>query len=143
MYFGLTNVPAMFQRIMNDLLKKWILAKKLVVYLDDILIFTNSIEKNEQITKEVLQVLSENNLFVNLEKSTFFANKIEYLGTIVSHGKASMDPAKVQGVTDWPVPTKVKHVQAFLGLANFYRRFIKDFAKFAKLLTILTCKDQK
>ena len=143
MYFGLTNAPATFQRMMNDLLKKWILAGKLVVYLDDILIYTGSKEENEMITKEVLQVLADNDLFVNSEKSTFFTDTIEYLGTIVSHGKASMDPAKVQGVTDWPVPMRVKHVQAFLGLANFYRRFIKDFAKHAKPLTILTRKDQK
>ena len=143
MYFGLTNAPATFQRMMNDLLKKWILAGKLVVYLDDILIYTDSLEENRQITKEVLQVLTDNDLFVNSEKSTFFTDKIEYLGTIVSYGQASMDPEKVKGVTEWPVPTRVKHVQAFLGLANFYRRFIKDFAKHAKPLTILTKKDQK
>jgi hypothetical protein len=143
MYFGFTNAPATFQAMMNELLKDLIQGGHVKVYLDDILIYTMTIEENMKITKLVLQRLEENDLFAKPEKCFFFQKQIEYLGTIISYGTIKMDPAKVAGVRDWPTPVRVKQVQAFLGLANFYRRFIQDFAKYAKPLTILTRKDQK
>ncbi|KAL7280515.1 hypothetical protein ACG7TL_005447 [Trametes sanguinea] len=85
--------------------------------------------KHRALTREVLKRLREKDLFAKPEKCLFEQSSIEYLGMIISKGKISMDPKKVAGVTDWPRPTKVKQVQAFLGFANFYRRFIKDFAK--------------
>jgi hypothetical protein len=142
MYFGSSNAPATFQAMMNEILVDLILEGKVMVYLDDILIFTEDIEENRSITAEVLKRLRENDLFVRPEKCFFEKDRIEYLGMIISHGHVEMDPAKLTGVTDWPRPEKVKQVQAFLGFANFYRRFIQDFAKHAKPLTILTQKEQ-
>ena len=143
MYFGFSNAPATFQEMMNDILKDLILEGKVMVYLDDILIFTITVEENRAITAEVLKRLQDNDLFAKPEKCFFEKDSIEYLGMIISHGHIKMDPTKLAGVTEWPAPTKVKQVQAFLGFANFYRRFIKDFAKHAKPLTTLTKKDQK
>jgi hypothetical protein len=142
MYFGFSNAPATFQAMMNDILSDLILEGKVIVYLDDILIFTETVEENRQITSEVLRRLEENDLFAKPEKCFFEKDCIEYLGMIISYGHIEMDPKKLSGVTEWPQPTKLKQVQAFLGFANFYRRFIKDFAKLAKPLTILTKKDQ-
>src|SRR5438128_7938072 len=142
MYFGFTNAPATFQTMMNNVLADLIEQKKVTVYLDDILIYTKTVEENRKITKEVLKRLKENDLFCKPEKCFFEKERIEYLGMMISHGKVEMDPVKVAGVLEWPSPTKVKQVQAFLGFANFYRRFIKDFSKHAKPLTILTQKDQ-
>ncbi|GJE96953.1 marY1-like reverse transcriptase, partial [Phanerochaete sordida] len=102
----------------------------------------NDKKEHRRIVHEVLQRLEDNDLFAKAEKCLFEKDKLAYLGMIISHNHVEMDPAKVSGVMDWPVPTKVKHVQAFLGFANFYRRFIKDFAKIAKPLTTLTKKDQ-
>ncbi|KAL7277513.1 hypothetical protein ACG7TL_008434 [Trametes sanguinea] len=142
MYFGFSNAPATFQAMMNDILGDLIRDGHVIVYLDDILIFTNDIHQHRALTREVLKRLREKDLFAKPEKCLFEQSSIEYLGMIISKGKISMDPKKVAGVTDWPRPTKVKQVQAFLGFANFYRRFIKDFAKYAKPLTSLTKKDQ-
>ena len=142
MCFGFSNAPATFQAMMNDILSDLILEGKVMVYLDDILIFTKNVKENRWITLEVLKRLKENDLFAKPEKCFFEKDCIEYLGMIISHGHIEMDPAKLTGVTEWPRPVKVKQVQAFLGFANFYRHFIKDFAKHAKPLTILTKKDQ-
>ena len=142
MYFGFCNAPATFQAMMNEILIDLILEGSVMVYLDDILIFTQDKKENRRITKEVLKRLQENDLFAKPEKCFFEQDRIEYLGMIISHGHIEMDPAKLAGVTEWPTPTKVKQVQAFLGFANFYRRFIQDFAKHAKPLTTLTKKDQ-
>ena len=142
MYFGFSNAPATFQAMMNDILGDLIRDGHVIVYLDDILIFTNNIREHRKITQEVLKRLRDNDLFAKPEKCFFEKSSIEYLGMIISKGHIEMDPKKVSGVTEWPRPTKVKQVQAFLGFANFYRRFIKDFAKHAKPLTSLTKKDQ-
>ena len=141
MYFGFSNAPATFQAMMNNILGDLICKGKVMVYLDDILVFGNDKKEHRKIVKEVLKRLRENDLFAKAEKCFFEQDKIEYLGMIISKGHVAMDEKKVSGVLEWPVPTKVKHVQAFLGFANFYRRFIKDFAKIVKPLTNLTKKD--
>lgn len=142
MYFGFSNAPATFQAMMNDILGDLILKGKVMVYLDDILIFGNDIKEHCALIKEVLKRLRDNDLFAKAEKCFFERSSIDYLGMVISKGNVAMDPKKVSGVLEWPVPAKVKQVQAFLGFANFYRRFIKDFAKLAKPLTDLTKKDQ-
>jgi hypothetical protein len=119
-YFGFSNALATFQAMMNDILSDLILKGKVIVYLDDILIFTNDCAENIRITKEVCQRLQDNNLFAKPEKCFFLKDWTEYLGMIISHGHIEMDPAKLSGVTNWPRPEKVKQVQAFLGFANFY-----------------------
>ena len=122
MYFGFSNAPATFQAMMNDIFADLIQEGCVMVYLDDILIHTKDKKENRRITREVLKRLRENDLFAKPEKCFFERDRIEYLGMIISEGHIEMDPAKVSGVTDWPRPKKVKHVQAFLGFANFYRR---------------------
>ncbi|CDO77880.1 hypothetical protein BN946_scf184690.g1 [Trametes cinnabarina] len=138
MFFGLTNSPATFQMMMNDLFRSLVLAGKVVVYLDDIIIFTNNLEEHQKIVRQVLQILRENHLSCKPEKCEFETQQTEYLGHIISPGKVQMDPGKVAGVTEWPTPRCKRDLQAFLGFANFYRRFIKDFAKIATPLNRLT-----
>jgi hypothetical protein len=142
MYFGNSNAPATFQSMMNHIMEDLIRSGKVMVYLDDILIFGNDRKEHRKLVKEVLKRLRDNDLFTKAEKCYFEKDSIEYLGMIIEKGQARMDPAKISGVLDWPTPTKVKHVQAFIGFANFYRRFIEGFAKIVKPLVDLTKKDQ-
>jgi len=141
MFFGLTNSPATFQTMMNDLFKELIDEGCVVIYMDDILIFTETLEEHQRIVKRVLKVLAESKLYLKAEKCSFEQTKIEYLGLIISAGQIEMDPVKVEGVSKWPIPSNVKEVQSFLGFINFYRRFILDFSDMAKPLHNLTRKD--
>ncbi|KAJ3015341.1 hypothetical protein NUW54_g1068 [Trametes sanguinea] len=104
MFFSLTISPATFQMMMNDLFQALVLAGKVVVYLDDIIIFTNNLEEHRKIIRQVLQILWENHLSCKPEKCKFETQQTEYLGHIISPGKVQMDPGKVAGVTEWPVP---------------------------------------
>ena len=140
MFFGLTNSPATFQLTMYTLLKHLILAGKVMVYMDDILVFSNTLEDHRQTVREVLQILRENKLYLKPEKCDFEKTKIDYLGMIIWKGHVQMDPVKVQGVATWPEPECKKDVQSFLGFCNFYRRFIRDYGRIAKPLTSLTGK---
>ncbi|GLB43148.1 putative retrotransposable element tf2 155 kda protein type 1-like [Lyophyllum shimeji] len=141
MFFGLTNSPATFQAMMNDIFRDLIAQGVVCVYLDDILIYTKTLEEHRRITRIVLDRLREHRLFLKPEKCEFERTEIEYLGLIISHGTASMDPVKVAGVAEWPVPKNKKEVQSFLGFTNFYRRFIRDFSRHARPLFDLTAKD--
>ena len=141
MFFGLTNSPATFQTMMNDLFKEVIDDGHVVIYMDDILVFTSDLESHRRIVKKVLEILAKNKLYLKAEKCSFEQTKVEYLGLIISAGKIEMDPVKVQGVSAWPTPSTVKEVQSFLGFVNFYRRFIMDFSHIAKPLHDLTRKD--
>src|SRR6267154_926273 len=144
MYFGLTNSPATFQTMMNDILQDLREGKTVIVYIDDILVFTNGDrERHRKTVREVLQHLKDNDLFLKLEKCSFEKEKIEFLGLIVENGKVSMDPVKVEGVKAWPTPTCVKDIQAFMGFANFYRRFILGFSEIARPMNDLIRKDVK
>jgi hypothetical protein len=141
MYFGFCNAPSTFQHMMNEVLKDEIATGHVVVYIDDILVFTDNLTLHRQLVARVLEKLRSNNLFIKPEKCRFEQSEVEFLGLIVGKDSIRMNPSKVEGVSQWPTPTKVKHVQAFLGLANFYRRFIQNFAKITRPLTLLTCKD--
>ena len=136
--FGMVNAPASFQSLMQSLLGK---LPFVVVYLDDILVFSRTPEEHEKQVREVLQILEDNTLRAKKKKCAFFQSSIEYLGFIIDQDGLHPNPAKVQCVQDWPVPKNVKDVQSFLGLANYYRRFVKDFAKIGTPLTQLTQKD--
>jgi hypothetical protein len=140
MFFGLTNSPATFQTMMNTLLKDLILAGHVRVYMDDILIFTKDLESHREIVAKVLQILQDNDLYLKPEKCTWEADKVEYLGLIVSEGTVEMDPVKVAAVKEWPTPRSKVEVQTFLGFVNFYRRFLREFGSIAKPLTRLTGK---
>ena len=140
MFFGLTNSPATFQTMMNDIFVELIDDNVVIVFMDDILIFTETLDHHREVVKRVLHILEENKLYLKAEKCEFEREKIEYLGLIISQGKIEMDPVKVEGVSKWPEPKTVKEVQSFLGFINFYRRFIQDFADIAKPLHELTGK---
>jgi transposase InsO family protein len=143
MFFGLTNSPATFQTMMNDIFRDLVTEGVVVVYLDDILIFTESIEQHREVTRRVLKLLEEHQLFLKPDKCDFEQTKVEYLGVIISHNSVEMDPVKVAGVAEWPQPSSKKEVQSFLGFLNFYRRFIQDFSLHARPLFDLTKNDVK
>jgi len=141
MYSGLCNSPATFQKMMNEIFHD--MSDVCMVYIDDLMIFTNTDdqEKHDKIVLEVLKRLRDNDLFVKPEKCRFCITKVDFLGMIVSCDGIKMDPEKVNAILKWPELTNVKQVRAFLGLGNFYRRFIKDYAIMARPLMDLTCKD--
>jgi transposase InsO family protein len=143
MFFGLTNSPATFQTMMNEIFQELILEGVVVVYMDDILIFTETIEQHREVTRRVLQLLQKHELFLKPDKCEFEKTRVEYLGLIISHNSVEMDPVKVAGVAEWPTPTNKKEVQSFLGFTNFYRRFISDFSHHARPLFDLTKNDVK
>ncbi len=137
MPFGLTNALAVFQALINDVLRD-MLNKLVFVYLDDIFVFSRSFEEHEGHVSAVLQRLLNNHLYVKPEKCDFHVTHAQFLGFIITPGHVEMDPKKVEAVLKWPTPTTVKEVQRFIGFANFYRRFIKNFSSVAAPLTALT-----
>ncbi|KAL0203584.1 hypothetical protein M9458_001602 [Cirrhinus mrigala] len=137
MPFGLSNSPGVFQALVNDVLRDMV-DQFIYVYLDDILIFSSSLQEHVQHVRRVLQRLLENGLFVKAEKCVFHAQSVPFLGYILSAEGIRVDPAKVQAVVDWPTPDSRKALQRFLGFANFYRRFIRNFSQLAAPLTALT-----
>ena len=139
MFFDLCNSPAMFQMMMNNTFCDM---GTVIVYIDDILIFTKTKEGHDKIVMEVLQWLKENVLFVEPEKCFFKVQEVEMLSLIIGPDGIKMDLKKVEAITAWPVPTKVKEVQLFLGLANLYRCFVNNFSKVVKPLYELT-KDKE
>ncbi len=137
MPFGLSNSPAVFQALVNDVLRDMV-DQFIYVYLDDILIFSSSLQEHVQHVRRVLQRLLENGLFVKEEKCTFHAQSVPFLGFIVSPEGVRMDPDRVKAVVSWPTPDSRKALLRFLGFANFYRRFIRNFSQLAAPLTALT-----
>ena len=137
MPFGLTNAPAVFQALVNDVLRD-VINQNVFVYLDDILIFSDTLEEHIDHVRLVLQRLLENRLYAKAEKCEFHRTTVQFLGFIISRGKLEMDPAKTDAVSTWPTPTSRKELQRFLGFANFYRRFIRNFSSIVSPLTRLT-----
>jgi hypothetical protein len=142
MPFGLTNAPASFQAMINDVLRPF-LDNFVVVYLDDILIYSKTLEEYQQHVHQVLQALQDANLLVNPEKSIFHTQEALFLGHKIKPDTIEMEDAKVEAIATWPTPTTVKEIRGFLGFANYYRRFIKDFSEHATPLTNLTKKDNE
>ena len=120
-FFGLTNLPATFQAMMNDLLRNLVVEKKVVVFIDNMMIVTETEEGHDEIVEEVLRRLEENDLFVKPEKCVWKVREVGFLGVIIGEDGVRIEKEKVQGVIEWPVPKSVKDVQKFLGLANYYR----------------------
>ena len=139
MPFGLTNAPASFQALINDTLREF-LDDFALAYLDDVLIFSKTYDEHVQHVRRVLTKLREKDLPVKLSKCEFHKHTISFLGYRVSREGLAPDPTKVQATEEWPIPANVKDVQAFLGLANYYRKFIEGFSKIARPLTELTKK---
>ena len=128
MLFGMTNSPATFQAIMNEILRDMINKGKVAAFVDDVLIGTETEEGHDEIVEEVLKWLEKNDLYVKPEKCVWKVRKIGFLGVIIGPNRIEMEKEKVDGVLSWPEPKNAKDVRKFLGLANYYRRFIKDFA---------------
>jgi len=143
MFFGMCNSPATFQSMMDHIFKDKIHNKWIIVYIDDILIFHKTKEGLEQITKGVLQKLWENDFYLKPRKCEFLKTKIEYLGMVLEAGKVSMDPTKLIGIKEWPVPTTTKQVWSFLGFGNFYQRFIRNYSNIARPMNELLQKDKQ
>ena len=119
--------PAVFQSFVKNVLRDF-LHRFVFVYLDDILIFSRSLEDHKRQVREVLQRLLKNRLYVKLEKCEFHASSVSFLGYVFEGGQVKTDPQKIQAVAERPVPTSHKELQRFLGFANFYRRFIRNYS---------------
>jgi hypothetical protein len=142
MPMGLTNAPATFQNYINDTLRKFI-DIFCVVYIDDILIYSDTLEDHVSHVRKVLAALQDAGLYLKPEKCEFHTTETEFLGFIISHNGISMDPRKVQTIQDWETPENVHDVQVFLGFANFYRRFIKGYSRVCRPLFKLLQKNYK
>ena len=139
--FGLTNAPATFMTLMNDIFRP-LLDKCVVVYLDDILVFSRSHEEHLQHLQQVLDILRENKLYAKRSKCEFLRTEVEFLGHIVSAKGLCADPKKIQTLCEWPQPNNVPEHQSFLGLANYYRKFVPNHADICVPLTNLLHKNQ-
>ncbi|GJX14430.1 putative nucleotidyltransferase, ribonuclease H [Tanacetum coccineum] len=142
MPFGLTNAPAVFMDLMNRVFHEF-LDKFVIVFIDDILVFSKSKEEHEEHLRTVLQILRQEKLYAKFSKCEFWLSKVAFLGHIVSAEGITMDPAKVEAITKWPRPTSVTEVRSFLGLAGYYRRFVEGFSRLALPLTKLMRKGEK
>jgi hypothetical protein len=139
MSFGLTNAPAYFMYLMNKVFMEY-LDKFLVVFIDDILIFSKNEEDHDEHLRVVLQKLRESQLYAKLSKCEFWLKEVSFLGHIISEGGISVDPSKVKDVLSWKTTQNVSDIRSFLGLAGYYRRFIKGFSKISKPMMKLLAK---
>ena len=141
--FGLTNAPATFMCLVNSVFSKY-LDKFVLVFLDEILIYSKNEEEHEEHLRIALQLLREHNkLFAKLSKCDFYKDKIHYLGHIISEGGIFVDPKKIEAIMNWPNPRNVIDVRSFMGLAGYYRRFIEGISKVAYSITSLQKKGMR
>jgi len=143
MFFGMTNLPATFQVMINEILRDLINEGKVAAFMDNVLVGTEIEEEHDEIVEEILRRLEENDLYVKPEKYMWKTRKIGFLGVVIGPNRIEMEEGKVEGVLGWPIPKTMKDVRKFLGLANYYRRFIKDFAQVARPMNVLIRKDEK
>jgi hypothetical protein len=127
MSFGLTNAPSTFMRLMNEVLREFI-EKFVVIYLDDILIFSKTKAEHLKYLAIVMRKLQQENLLINMKKSSFMKTELIYLGFVISANELKMDPSKVEVIKNWPSPRNVFEVRSFHGLASFYQKFIRNFS---------------
>ena len=142
MSFGLTNAPAAFMDLMNRVFKPF-LDRFVIVFIDDILVYSRSEEEHVEHLRIVLQTLREHQLYAKFSKCEFWLDSVAFLGHVVSREGIQVDPKKIEAVMDWQRPTTVTEVRSFLGLAGYYRRFVQDFSRIAAPLTRLTQKKVK
>ena len=143
MFFGLMNSPATFQAMMNELLRDLINTGKVAIFIDDVIVGTESEERHDELVVEVIKRLEENDLYVKLEKYKWKVKEVGFLRVVIGPEGIKMEEEKVKGVLEWPMPKSVKDIQKFLGLANYYHWFIEGFTTVARLLHDLVKKDKK
>ena len=141
MPFGLSNAPSTFMRLMNEVLRPFA-GKFMVVYFDDILIYSRSLAEHQEHLRAVCAKLQEEQLYANLTKCSFLKTSVAYLGFVVSAASIVVDPAKTTAIRDWLTPKSLFDIRSFHGLAQFYRRFIQDFSSIASPLTDLFWQPQ-
>ncbi|GJR09001.1 putative reverse transcriptase domain-containing protein [Tanacetum coccineum] len=142
MPFGLTNAPAVFMDLMNRVCKPY-LDKFVIVFIDDILIYSKNKKEHEEHLKQILELLKKEELYAKFSKCEFWIPKVQFLGHVIDSEGIHVDPAKIESIKDWTSPKSPTEIRQFLGLAGYYRRFIEGFSKIAKPMTKLTQKKIK
>ncbi|GJV93938.1 putative reverse transcriptase domain-containing protein [Tanacetum coccineum] len=142
MPFGLTNAPAVFMDLMNRVCKPY-LDKFVIVFIDDILIYSKNKEEHEKHLKIILELLKNEQLYAKFSKCDFWLKSVQFLGHVINNKGVHVDPAKVEAIRNWSAPTTPKEVRQFLGLAGYYRRFIEGFSLISKPSTKLVPRKQK
>ncbi|GJY10096.1 putative reverse transcriptase domain-containing protein [Tanacetum coccineum] len=142
MSFGLTNAPAVFMDLMNRVCKPY-LDKFVIVFIDDILIYSKNKQEHEEHLKQILELLKKEELYAKFSKCEFWISKVLFLGHMIDSEGIHVDPAKIEAIKDWTSPKSPTEIRQFLGLAGYYRRFIEGFSKIAKPMTKLTQKKVK
>jgi len=143
MFFKLTNSPATFQTMMNELLRDLINTGKVAAFIDDVIVRTETEEGHDNIVAEVIKRLEENDLYMKSEKCKWKVREVGFLGVVIGPEEIKMEEEKVKGVMEWPTPKCIKDVQKFLGLVNYYCRFIEGFASIARPLHDMVKKEKK
>ena len=142
MPFGLTNAPTFFMDLMNRIFQPY-LDQFVIVFIDDILIYSGSKEDHEEHLRVVLQILRENQLYAKFSKCQFWLDSVTFLGHVISAEGVYVDPQNIEAIVNWKPPTNVTEIRSFLGLAGYYRKFVEGFSKLAAPLTKLTRKEEK
>ncbi|CAL9075153.1 unnamed protein product [Musa textilis] len=142
MPFGLTNAPATFMELMNRIFQP-LLDICVIIFIDDILVYSRSKQEHEEHLRNVLSILREKKLYAKFSKCEFWLKEVAFLGHVISGKGISVDPRKIEAVVEWGVPTNVTEVRSFLGMAGYYRRFVEGFSRIAQPLTKLTKKNMK
>ena len=143
MFFGLTNSPATFQMMMNNIFRDLINKGDVATFIDNMLVGTEMEEGHNELVKEILRRLEEHDLYVKPEKCKWKVREVGFLEVVIGPDGIKMEKEKVRGILGWPTPKCVKDVQKFLGLANYYRRFVKDFAEITRPMHRLVWKQEK
>ena len=140
MPFCLTNAPSTFQSLMNSIFKP-LLTKFVLVFFDDILIYSKSWKDHVKHVDRVLQLLEEKQLYAKICKCFFGVQEVEYMGHIISHEGVKVNPRKIKAIKEWKIPTSIKHLRGFLGLTGYYCKFVKNYGRIVAPLTTLFKKD--
>ena len=143
MFFGLTNLPVTFQRMMDHIFAELIGQGKIIVYMDDILVFSGTLEEHQQMVNKVLEILHKHDLFLKREKCQFEKPSMDFLGMVVGNGELRMDPVKTEAVAKWPTPKNLTEIRSFMQFCNFYHTFIPSFVMITVPFNKLTKKDVK